>query len=217
MVNPHEVRLKIQQIEEELHRGKVPETNVPNTIVGLARDYAELQQLDKALDYLSRALRIKNRPDSYILNLMGIYYGERGDHVRQEKFYRESATAAPADGVALFNLALAKRKHGQLESAKEIVNESLHRDRLGPTLTLAAQLAEADKDQAERDRLLAEARSVMASVSALSEWELGWLKTAAQMSGDAELGKAADREVQKRRVDRGVIAIQAGILPEANK
>ena len=217
VVNPHEVRLKIQRIEEELRTGKVPATSVPNTIVGLARDYAELQQLDKALDYLSRALRMKNRPDNYILNLMGIYNGERGDHVRQEKFYRESAAAAPGDGVALFNLALAKRKRGQLESAKEIVNESLHRERLGPTLTLAAQLAEAEKNHAERDRLLAEARRVMASVSALGEWELWWLKTAAQMSGDAELGKAADRELQKRKVDRGVIAVEAGVLPEANK
>jgi len=148
---------------------------------------------------------------------MGIYYGERGDHVRQEKFYRQSAATNPGDGVALFNLALAKRKRGQLESAKEIVNESLHRERLGPTLTLAAQLAEAEKSHTERDRLLAEARRVMASVSALGEWELGWLKTAAQMSGDAELGKAADRELQKRKTDRGVIAVETGVLPEANK
>ena len=71
-------------------------------------------------------------------------------------------------------------------------DESLHGEpawRL--TLTLAAQLAEAEKNQAERDRLLVEAGRVMASVSALGEWEIGCLKTAAQMSGDAELGKVS--------------------------
>jgi hypothetical protein len=97
------------------------------------------------------------------------------------------------------------------------VNESLHRERLGPTLTLAAQLAEAQKNQVERDRLLAEAKRVMASISALGEWELWLLKTATQMLGDADLGKAADRQLQKRKVDRGMIAIHVGILPEANK
>jgi len=88
---------------------------------------------------------------------------------------------------------------------------------LGPSLTLAAQLAEAEKNHAERDRLLAEAKRVMASVSALGEWELWWLKTAAQMSGNAELGKAADRELQKRKMDRGVTAEETGVLPEANR
>jgi hypothetical protein len=47
--------------------------------------------------------------------------------------------------------------------------------------------------------------------------ELGWLKTAAQMSGDAELGNAADRELQKRKADRGLIAAETGVFPEANK
>jgi molecular chaperone DnaK len=173
VVNPHEVRLKIQQAEEELRTGKIAAARVPDTIVQIARDYAELQQIDKALDFLSRALRMKNRPDGYILNLMGIYHGERGDHARQEKFYREAAAASPADGVALFNLALAKRRLGKLDEARKIANESLQRDRLGPTLTLAAQLAEAAKEQGERDRLLAEAIRVMGSVSAQGEWELG--------------------------------------------
>ena len=217
VVNPHALRLKIQQTEEELRTGKIPAARVADTIVQVARDYSELRQLDKALDYLSRALRMKNRPDGYILNLMGIYHGERGDHARQEKFYRESATASPGDGVALFNLALAKRKRGELDEAREVVEESLRRERLGPTLTLAAQLAEAEKNQSERDQLLAEAMRVMGSLSAQGEWELHWLKTAAQMAGDAELGKAADRELQQRKSGRGSASTETGDLPEVQK
>ncbi len=217
VVNPHALRLKIQQTEEELRTGKIPEARVADTIVQVARDYSELQQIDKALDYLSRALRMKNRPDGYILNLMGIYHGQRGDHARQEKFYRLAAAASPGGGVALCNLALAKRKRGELDEARQVVEESLRRERLGPTLTLAAQLAEADKNQSERDRLLAEAMRVMGSLSAQGEWELHWLKTAAQMAGDAELGRAADRELQQRKSGRGSAPAETGDLPEVQK
>ena len=217
VVNPHELRLKIQQTEEELRNGQIRPANVPDTILRLARDYAELQQIDKALDYLSRALRMKNRPDAYILTLMGIYHGERGDHVRQEKFYREAAVASPGNGVALFNLALAKRRRGEIENAQQAVEESLQRERLGPTLTLAAQLAETENDQGERDRLVAEAIRIMSSVSTLSEWELHWLKTAAQMAGDTKLGKTADSELQKRKSGLSTAAAEMGILPEAQK
>jgi len=82
---------------------------------------------------------------------------------------------------------------------------------------ISSRLAEAEKNQAERDRLVAEAKRVMASVSALGESVLCWLKTAAQMSDDAELGKAAELELQKRKMDRGVTAVETGVLPEATK
>ena len=203
VVNPHELRLKIQQKEEELRTGYIPEAEVPDTIVQIALDYAELQQIDKALDYLSRAMRMKNRPDGDILNLMGIYHGERGDHVRQQECYMKAADASPGSGVALFNLVLAKRQRGKLQEAQEIVKKSLQRQRLGPTLTLAAQFAEADEDRSERDRLLMEAIRVMAPLSAQGKWELVWLKTAARMVGDSELERATDREIQQRKFGRG--------------
>jgi molecular chaperone DnaK (HSP70)/Tfp pilus assembly protein PilF len=217
VVNPHELRLKIQQTEEDLRTGQIPAARVPDTIVELARNYAELQQIDKALDYLSRALRMKNRPDGYILNLMGIYYGERGDRSRQERFYREAAAASPGDGIALFNLALASRRQGKIGEARKIANESLQRERLGPTLTLSAQLAEAEKDLSERDKLLEEAIRVMGSVSAQGEWELHWLKNAAQMAGDSALGKKAEAELQRRKTGRVSVASESGLLPEAQK
>ena len=73
------------------------------------------------------------------------------------------------------------------------------------------------KNQSERDRLLAEAMRVMGSLSAQGEWELHWLKTAAQMAGDAELGKAADRELQQRKSGRGSASTETGDLPEVQK
>ena len=119
--------------------------------------------------------------------------------------------------MALFNLALAKLRRGEIENAQQAVEQSLQRERLGPSLTPAAQLAETEKDQDERDRLVAEAIRIMSSVSTLSEWELHWLKTAARMSGDTKQGKAADDELHKRKSGLSTGAAEMGILPEAQK
>lgn len=216
VVNPHEVRLKIQQTEEDLRTGRIPSAKVPDTIVGVARQYAELQQLDKAIDFLSRALRMKNRPDGYILNLTGIYHGERGDFVRQEKFYRDAAAVDPTDSIPLFNLALSKRKQGRLDEASEVIEESLQRERLGPSLALAAQIAEARKHDDERNGLLAEALRIMTPVSSLNEWELGWLLTAARMADDGDKQEAARKELDRRKSKPGTDAPH-GILPEVRK
>ena len=214
IVNPHELLLKIQQTEEELRIGRISPQRVADTIVQVARDYAELRQIDKALDYLSRALRMKNRPDGYILNLMGIYHGQRGDHVRQEKFYREAAVADPDSSSALFNLALAKRQQGKLEEARAVVKEALQRQREGPTLILSAQLAEAEGDQTGKEQLLEEAMLLLASVSALGEWELGWLKTGARMARNSEMEKAAAEESKRRTFGSAGATEESGYLPE---
>jgi len=45
VVNPHAKRLKIEQAEEDIRTGKVPPSEIPEKIVEIARDYAELQQM----------------------------------------------------------------------------------------------------------------------------------------------------------------------------
>ena len=107
-VNPHAIRLKIQESEENLRAGKVEQETLPQAIVELAKQYAEIEQLDKAVSYLNRALRMLNRRDGPILNLLGIYHGELGDTEREERFYNEAAAARASDPVPFFNLALAK-------------------------------------------------------------------------------------------------------------
>ena len=54
-----------------------------DAFVQLAQWYADLNQHEKALDYLRTALNLIKRPDVEILVLQGIYHGELGDHVRE--------------------------------------------------------------------------------------------------------------------------------------
>jgi tetratricopeptide (TPR) repeat protein len=181
IVNPHAIRLKIQESEEDLRTGKVEQDAVPQAIVELAKQYAEIEQLDKAVGYLNRALRMLNRRDGNILNLLGIYHGELGDTEREERFYREAAAARANDPVPFFNLALAKNRWGETAEAREIVKQSLARGRTGPSLVLLAQIEEGGGNIPERNSLLAEATRIMGAVSSLGDWELGWLATAARM------------------------------------
>lgn len=122
IVNPNETRLKIQKLEEDLRTGKIPKSQIPEKVVEIARDYSELQQTEKAISYLKQALRLKNKPDPNILNLLGIYSGEQGDFDNQEKYYRESASVG-GSWAALFNLALSQFHRRKYEEAETTLLE----------------------------------------------------------------------------------------------
>jgi len=53
--------------------------------VQLAQWYADVNQHEKALDYLRTALNLIKMPDVEILVLQGIYHGELGDHARRKR------------------------------------------------------------------------------------------------------------------------------------
>lgn len=212
VVNPHAKRLKIQEAEEDLRTGKVPPAKVSAKIVEIARDYAELRQTEKAISYLDRALRMKNQPDADILNLLGIYYGELGDAEKQEKCYRESAKAAPWS-APLFNLALAQKNRRQFADAMATISESLKRDKDGPSYALKAVISEGMRLSKERDEALATAMGLFNGPRAMSDWELGWYATAAQMVGDKKKQDEAAAEQKRRRESTGQPAASGGQLP----
>ena len=86
--DPNQVRLQIEEREQELRERGGGSSENRDDFVQLARWYAELQQHEKALSYLSRAMRLIGRPDSEILNLEGIYAGELEDLRSAERAYR---------------------------------------------------------------------------------------------------------------------------------
>jgi len=72
-------------------------------------------------------------------------------------------------------------------------------------------LAEKLKNSDERNSCLQEALGLFGPVSSLSDWELGWYLTAAQMQEAEEKISAAQAERQKRAQQEGVAA--SGQLP----
>jgi molecular chaperone DnaK len=210
VVNPWSEKIVIETIEEELRTGKVPKAQIPARMVELAERYADLGQREKAIEYLQRVLRTKNRPDADILNKIGIYYGELGDFQRQEKYYREAAQASTWGGP-WFNLSLAQEKQGRHAEAMESIDNALRQQREAPYLVQKAMLAEKLKNIDERNSYLQEALSLFGKVSSLSDWELGWYLTAAQLQDAQEMISAAQAERQKRAQHMGGTA--SGQLP----
>ncbi|HEY7300503.1 MAG TPA: Hsp70 family protein [Xanthobacteraceae bacterium] len=212
VVNPHGKRLKIQQAEEDLRTGKVPSAQIPDKVVAIARDYAELQQIEKAISYLQQALRWKNQPDPDILNLLGIYYGELGDIEKQEKCYRESFRVSNSP-AALFNLALSQKRRRQFADALESIQSYLQREQDGPVYTLKAMVAEATKEAATRDGALRAAMECFGEPRSMSDWELGWYITATRMAGDNANLEAATAEQRRRKEMGQLIPSPDGQLP----
>lgn len=213
VVNPNTTRLRINENEENLRTGKFPKHEVPGKVVEIARDYAELKQTDKAISYLKQALRMKNQPDPYILNLLGIYHGENGDHAGQEKFYREAAQHGFKES-ALFNLALAQHRRKLFSEAKITITERNNFNSCGPGLTLAAQIEDSLNNDAARDSLIKEAMTEFSPPRSASDWELGWLISAARMAGDDEMLKKAQAEQKRRKSKQTETGSVTGVLPE---
>jgi len=212
VVNPHATRLKIQQAEEELRTGKIPAPQRPGKIVAIARDYVELDQTEKAISYLERALRMKNQPDPDILNLMAIYFGGLGNTDKEERLFLECARLTRGN-APLFNLALSQNKQHRLPAAAQTIESCLERHRDGPTLALKAMIADSMKHAGERDAALREAMGLFGGTRSMSDWELGWLATAAGMVGDKVRLEEASAEQKRRKAFTGQVTPTVGQLP----
>jgi molecular chaperone DnaK len=216
VVNPHVIRQRIDEVEENLRVGKVASDDVPRVLVELASDYSELAQHDKSIFYLQQALRRKGRPDPYILNMLGIRYGDKGDWDRQEKMYREAFAAAPHDPSPMFNLALSQLRRGRFEDSDTTIQDVLKLHRTGPFLVLAAEVLQKRQKTGEAKAKLDEAFRLFGPPTTLTDWELAWFCQGAHLAQDQQriAQGAAERNKRKQRrpgVDTGEAE---GVLPE---
>lgn len=215
VVNPHVVRQRIEEVEEDLRTGKIAAEEIPEKLEELADDYAELGQIDKSIDYLQQALRRKGRPDADLLNKLGISYGQKRDWERQEKAYREAFRAAPRWAGPLFNLALSQYHRGEFDAAEASIGEALAVEQDPPYLVLHAMILEKRGRSAQSQSVLADALKRFDPVATLNDWELGWLRTAAQMLPDLALLEAVNAERERRtRAGQRQSGEPGGFLPE---
>jgi tetratricopeptide (TPR) repeat protein len=161
--------------------------------------YAELNQREKALDYLRTAQSRISRPDPWILNLQGIYFGELGDYDRATTAFLEADRAEPCWSGPLFNLSLSYRRRGRHAEALETIEQAIRKaDDPGPCLGLKALCLES-LDRTEESREIAtQAVRAFAPAAALDDWKLGWLLTAAKIAGNDAVRKRAEAEQKKR-------------------
>lgn len=202
VLNPHSIRLKIEEAEEQLRNKGGGNTEDRDTFVQIARWYAELNQREKALDFLRIALMKIQRADAEILNLQGIYFDELRDKERAEKAYREADKATATWGGPLFNLSLSFRNKGEHEDAYRTIQQALEKvGQKGPYLTLKALCLESLKK--EKQEILSDAIASFDPPETLDDWELGWYTTAAELLDEDEYVQRAKKENDKRRQKQG--------------
>lgn len=198
IVNPHSKWQKVLEIEEELKTASLPRPKMVEKMTDLAQTYAELGQHDKAIHFLKTIMKNRNEPDAWLVNRIGMLYGENGDVEKQEKFYTEAISINPNWHGPAFNLALSQKNRGRLQEAAQTLDDVLARSREAPYLVLRASVAEQMMDMPLRQRLLDEARLAFGPVTSLDRWALGWCLTCAAMLCDEEIKRQAETEIRRR-------------------
>lgn len=199
VVNPGSIRLLIEEKEEELKKsGGSPEDR--DDFIQIAKWYAELNQKERALDWLRSALKNLGNPDVEILNLQGIYYGELGDHEREEKLYREANRATTSWDGPLFNLALSFFRRSMYREAVDTIEMAIKKGgQKGESLTLKAMCMEKIDSEKDYKAIYLQAIKAFGRPDSLSEWELGWFMVAARGAEDEKATRQADKEKSNRR------------------
>ena len=214
-VNPHSKREKALEIEEELKTAGLPPAAMMQKMTELAQTYGELGQHDKAISLLRAVMQKKKEPDAWLVNRIGMLYGEKGDVEKQEKFYKEAIGIAGSWHGPSFNLALSQKNRGKVQDAAKTLDAVLEKFRGAPYLVLRASVAEQTMEMPLRQKLLDEARLAFGPLASLDRWELGWCATCASMLCDEKTRQAAEAEIQRRASgpQSDVDAEEAGSLP----
>ncbi len=203
VVNPNDYRQILEEMEEELRAkgGGVAEDR--DDIVNVAKLHATLGQFEKALDFLRHALRLINRPDTEILNLQGLYYGDIRDYQKSERAFLEADRADPRWAGPLFNLALSYRKQKRHTDALDAINRAIVKDpENAPYHVVRGQCLQALERNEEAQETFEEALALFNVPADLTEWELGWLQTCA----DALRDKTILFQIVKEREQRKTVA-----------
>ena len=214
-VNPHSKRERALEIEEDLKTAGLPPATQMQKMIELAQTHAELGQHDKAISLLRAVMQKKQQPDAWLVNRIGMLYGEKRDVEKQEKFYKEAISIAGDWQGPAFNLALSQKNRGKTQEAAKTLDRVLEKFRGAPYLVLRASVAEQMMEMPLRQKLLEEARLAFGPVASLESWELGWCARAASMLCDEETRQAAEAEIQRRAsgLQGDVDKEEAGVLP----
>jgi molecular chaperone DnaK (HSP70) len=213
VLNPQAERQEIDDLEEALRTKRIARTGWADALARLADLYDKLGHRERALDLLRKAVSAHGRPDTYLLNKMGLMCDWLRDYERAEKFYREGAALDDTDGTCLFNLSLSQKRRGVLPEARATLDEAIKRARLAPYLVLRAQLCDVLKEGAHRGTLLAEAFSLFGGPRSLTEWELFWFAEAARMRGHATVLAEAEQEQKRRKGEKITVDVGESVLP----
>jgi tetratricopeptide (TPR) repeat protein len=180
----------------------------------------EISELKEELGFYEQALYgytrlFETTKNANYLNRMGLIAGRMKDHVREEKYLRETARLTRWSG-SLFNLALSLRSRQKLEEADATLDEAIDMEADAPYFVLRALIADKRGDDKRRDKALSEAMDQFDPIPMLNDWSLGWMEAAARMMNDKErIAQVA--KARKKRPTPVVSPESVGQLPIKKK
>lgn len=211
VVNPIRAEIEAEQLEQAIGPGcKLSPEERSAKAWRLATVLGDLGQREKSLAVLRALQREKARPDTWLLNQMGLMLDELNASEQAERAYRDAADADRRIGAPLFNLALMLRRRRLIERAIAATDEGLVREPQGPYYALRALLANDADDDRTRDEMVAAALRNFGAPKGLSDWELCWFGRAAELAGDEQRLNAWRSERRRRQQSAPTLA---GDLP----
>ena len=198
--SPNTLRMNIEAAEEVLRKKKGGDDQDVRTYINLAKWHAELNQREKAIDYLRTAQVKLQNPSAGILHLQAICFMELGNMERAEKLYREAFKIDPESSAPMFSLALAYFEKGKYQEAVQILEEAAEKcDEDGPALALKGDCLMRLGNKEHGRLALSEAIKRFGPPTLLSDWELGSYLRTVKLLGEEALIKEAETLQEKRK------------------
>ena len=193
--NPNADRDRIIELEEEMQTAGASQQRA--LVIELAQLHHRLKEYERARQLLEGLLvTATGSEEIWLLSQLGLICGQMNDTEAQLEYYKEAVRKG--DLSSGFNLALALRDSNTVE-ALGIIDQVLQSQESGPRFSLRGQILvklARSEDAAESWRV---AVARMPNLPKLTDFELTWLRTAAEGLGDADLIKAIDAERQSRK------------------
>lgn len=197
IVNVNELQRKIMEIEEWIRVNR-QSPSITAKIKELAQLYAEQGKHEKAIEFYKRVLKSSSKPDVYVLNQLGIWYGNIKDYKNQEKFYLEAAKHGDWKGP-LFNLALSLNQRKKHEQAIPFLLQAIEEEEDPAYYVLMYDIYKeiGDKEKANRYSDLAFSRFKDSTLGELSDFQLSWYQSLAESRKETELLKEIKAQRKK--------------------
>lgn len=189
IVNVNELQRQIMELEEWIRINR-QNSQVIAKIKELAQLYAEQGKYEKAIEFYKRVLKSNTRPDVYVLNQLGIWYGKIKDYKNQEKFYLEAAKHGYWKGP-LFNLALSLNQRKKHEQAIPYLQQAIEEEEDPAYYVLMHDVYKeiGDKEKADKYSDLAIGLFKESIFDDLSDFQLSWYQNLAEERKETELLK----------------------------
>lgn len=214
IVNPNTIRIQIDKLENELATAKFDKEEKIYKILELAKLYSDIRFFEKSIEYYKMILQSSNYEDSSVFFKIANLYGQIGNHLKEDKYYKEGFNKFQDSGF-MFNLALSKYKQRLYDDAEECIKLAIETDQeSGPYYLLYSNILEKNNKSEESEKYLKNSFDYFNPITIMSDWEIYWYLNACGRMNYEDKIEEVNIEVKKRNLNnKPFISNYEGVLP----